>query len=66
MTIQFDLKVGIGYRRHRVTDANFAIGDQKLIGYATDANNVSRLSVDASPWWPIQAMLVEENDVSLD
>ncbi len=37
-----DLKIGIGYRCHRVADASFAVGDQKFIGYLIDANDGTR------------------------
>jgi hypothetical protein len=42
MTIQPNVKIGIGYQCHRVADANFAVGDQNFIGYLTDATNGTR------------------------
>ncbi len=39
MTIQPDLKIGIGYRCHQVTNANFAFGDRNIIGYTTDTTD---------------------------
>ncbi len=37
-----DLNIGIEYRWHRVADADFAVGDQKFIGYPTDVSNGTR------------------------
>jgi hypothetical protein len=39
--IPLHLNVGNGYQCHWVIDANFAVGDQKFIGYPTNTNNVS-------------------------
>ncbi len=48
MTIRLNLEIGIGYRCHRVADANFAVGDQKCIWSTTDANDAYRWIADCS------------------
>jgi hypothetical protein len=48
MMIWLDLKIGIGYRCHRVADANFAVSKQKIIGYPTNANDGTRKTVDGT------------------
>ncbi len=48
MTIRFDSNDNVDNRCYRVTDANFAVGRRRCIGYSNDATDVSRYWVDAS------------------
>jgi hypothetical protein len=48
MMIQFDSNANVDNRCYRVTDANFAVGGQRCIGYSNNANNAKRRIADGS------------------
>jgi hypothetical protein len=48
MTIQFDSNANVDNRCYRVTDANFAVGGRRCIGYSNNANAANRRIADGS------------------
>ena len=57
MTIQLDSDFSVGCWCHRVTDANFAVGDRKCIGYLTDATDSQSKLLKTFGFWNLSAEL---------
>jgi hypothetical protein len=48
MTIRLDSNANVDNRCYRVTDANFAVGGRRRIGYSNDANDAYQWIADGS------------------